>query len=233
MRFLPLPENRREQMQFLFFRNERSFTRLIHQNIAETIAFEETEDELVIVTEYVDGTGLSQLIEDRSLDEELIINIAIQMAHGLLVAHHKGMYHHDFKSSSIMMKQDGRVKILGFAKAWFIRLSDPDRFNAKPDTFEYFSPERLRGLNIDERSDLWSFGIILYEMATGYRPFRGDNIIEVLKAIMKRDHQPISSRITGISNRLTNIIDSCLEEDIVNRYQCAQDILEDLYHLQV
>jgi serine/threonine protein kinase len=232
LKFLPPRVADHEERRARFLIEARVTAALNHPNIATIYAIEETEEEFFIVMEYIEGTELSQIIEDGEFDERTTIDIATQLAQGLMAAHEKMIIHRDIKSSNIMIKQDGLVKILDFGLAKLVGQSDLTKTGTTMGTLAYMSPEQLRGEEIDNRSDLWSMGIVLYEMVAGYRPFLDDNFAALLNAILTKTPRPIAGINPDVSGQLVEIIDRCLVKEVASRYQGTQEILDDLIRLR-
>jgi serine/threonine protein kinase len=231
LKFLPprVADNNEKRARFVI--EARVTAALNHPNIATIYTIEETEDEVFIVMEFIEGTELSQIIAEGDMEETAIISIATQIAQGLMAAHDKMIIHRDIKSSNIMIKEDGLAKILDFGLAKLIGRTDLTKTGATLGTLGYMSPEQVRGEEIDKRSDLWSMGVVLYEMVAGHRPFMEDNYAAMLQAILLKDYVPLTTTNPNISRRLTEVVDKCLKKELTARYQNAQEILEGLSRL--
>ena len=147
---------------------------LNHPNIATIYAIEEQDDEMFIVMEYIDGQELKSLIDNNQLSIDNVLNYAAQIASGLQAAHEKDVTHRDIKSANIMITDKGQVKIMHFGLAKVRGGAQMTKVGTRLGTAAYMSPEQARGENTDHRSDIWSFGVVLYEMLTGQLPFPGD-----------------------------------------------------------
>ena len=147
---------------------------LNHPNIATIYAIEEQDDEMFIVMEYIDGQELKSLIDNNQLSIDNVLNYAAQIASGLQAAHEKDVTHRDIKSANIMITDKGQVKIMDFGLAKVRGGAQMTKVGTRLGTAAYMSPEQARGENTDHRSDIWSFGVVLYEMLTGQLPFPGD-----------------------------------------------------------
>ncbi|KAA3617748.1 MAG: tetratricopeptide repeat protein [Calditrichaeota bacterium] len=199
---------------------------LNHPNIATIHAIEESENEMFLVMEYIEGIELKQQIDRGKLGIERTVDIAIQIAEGLQAAHKKGIAHRDIKSSNIMLTVDGKVKIMDFGLAKF-RSSTPAKAGTTVGTAAYMSPEMSNGEEADHRTDIWSFGIVVYEMIAGQLPFQGDYELAVLYAIVNEPPKPLSDYIKGIPKVLETVIDKCLMKDVEERYQNIESILQE------
>ncbi len=206
---------------------------LNHPNIATVYAIEEGEDSkngrlTFIVMEYIEGKELKEVIHNNSpLRTDDIINYAVQIAMGLEAAHKKGIVHRDIKSSNIMITNDDVVKIMDFGLAKIGKGSQLTKMGTTIGTIEYMSPEQARGGDIDHRTDIWSFGVVLYEMVTTQMPFRGDYEQAVIYSLINEKPQEIPTGSTG----LNDIVYKALEKQPDKRYHSAGDILIDLHNL--
>ncbi|MBD3288227.1 protein kinase [candidate division KSB1 bacterium] len=225
IKFLPhhIAGNTEERLRF---ENEaKAAAALNHPNIATMHAIEHADDELFLVMEFVDGHELKELISEKQygLSEEEALNYAAQIAAGLQVAHDKGITHRDIKSGNIMVTKSGSIKLMDFGLAKFRNSAQLTQIGTTIGTAAYMSPEQAKGTDVDQRSDIWSFGIVLYEMLTGQLPFRGAYEQAIIYSILNEAPDPVS-----ISPRLSAIIEKCLQKDIADRYQSMTELLEDL-----
>ena len=147
---------------------------LNHPNIATIHAIEEVDNELFIVMEYIPGKELKEEVRSKKLEVGKVLEIALQIAEGLQAAHEKGIVHRDIKSSNIMINEKGQVKIMDFGLAKIRGGAEITKEQSTLGTVAYMSPEQTRGEETDHRSDIWSYGVVLYEMVTGQLPFKGD-----------------------------------------------------------
>ena len=217
---------------------------LNHPNILTIYEFSETDGLNLLATEFVQGKTLrSKLNEGVNLNETL--DIAQQIAFALTAAHSAGIAHRDIKPENVMLRDDGIVKVLdfGLAKLTQEKIEGIDnqvktRGQIKTTagtilgTIFYMSPEQAEGKTIDGRTDIWSLGVILYEMLTGKMPFAGATITEVLVSILTGEPQPVSELGRDIPNALENIVNKLLQKKKEARYQTARDLLLDLKNLQ-
>src|SRR5687768_4166969 len=213
---------------------------LNHPNILTIYEIGEYEEHNFIVTEYVDGATLLELIRERNLSLKRAIDIAIQVASALTAAHSVGIVHRDIKPPNIMVRADDLVKVLDFGIAKFTPQGEEQPGESALQTLPgsvvgtaaYMSPEQARGQSIDARTDVWSLGVVLYEMVTGTRPFAGDTPLDVMSAVIHIAPQPLSANGQKVPARLQDIVDKALEKDKASRYQTAQEMLTDLKDLQ-
>lgn len=230
-------DKRRER----FFREAKSASALNHPNILTVHEIGDHGDSHFIVTEYVRGETLkSKLISGRMEPDEAIA-VALQIASALAAAHAAGIVHRDIKPDNVMIRGDGIVKVLdfGIAKLDPTVSSDVDteadtRVEAATlpgmivGTPQYMSPEQARGLRVDSRSDIFSFGVVLYEMLTGEPPFRGATNMDVLGSVLKDEAEPLQDVVPDISTELSRIVEKSLRKDREMRYQHIKDLMIDL-----
>lgn len=228
LKFLPrhIAKNNVERQRFEI--EAQAAAGLSHPNIAHVHAIEEVDDELFIVLEYVDGFELKDIIEEGSLSANDKLEIALQIASGIYTAHKKGVIHRDIKSRNIMIDTSGTVKIMDFGLA---RLEGTDHITKTGTTIgttAYMSPEQLRGSEADVRSDIWSFGVVLYELFSGELPFRGLHEPAVMYSITEDVPHPLESDEDEVPEYIKLIIARCLEKNPDDRYQSLAEILDDL-----
>jgi TolB-like protein/tetratricopeptide (TPR) repeat protein len=221
------------------FRKEAlALSKLNHPNVATIHDFDCTGDTDYLVMEYVPGKTLRDRISEGALSEAEITGWASQLAEGLIAAHKLGIVHCDLKPENVRLTTDGRVKILDFGLARLIRASSEigntteSYFSVTGGTFPYMSPEQVLGGVVDERSDLFSLGVVLYEMATGKLPFQGDTPGAISEAILHRTPVPPSRINPGTSAGLETIVTKALEKDRQLRYQSASEVRTDLERLE-
>jgi serine/threonine protein kinase/tetratricopeptide (TPR) repeat protein len=221
-----------------FLREARSAAAVRHQNVATIYEVDETADGApFIVMEYCEGETLSQLIRRKAPESGEFLSIARQLAAGVAAAHEKGIIHRDIKSANIIVEHTGLVKILDFGLAKSIprALTDPglDRtFESSTGhffgTLHFISPEQARGQNADQRSDLFSIGVVLYHMATARLPFNAEAPLLVLEKIRDGEPEPFAPIDAGFPPAAAKIISKLLQKVPTDRYQNARDLLSDL-----
>ncbi len=228
IKFLPreirVSEEKRERLKI----EAKAAAALNHPNIATVYSCEEVDDEFFIVMEFVDGQELREKIKSWPLELKEAIQISGQIAEGLQMAHEKGIVHRDIKSSNIMMTQKGQVKIMDFGLAKVAGGAQVTKEGTTVGTTSYMSPEQTTGEDVDQRSDIWSFGVLFYELLTGQLPFKGDYEQAILYSIVNEDSKPVSSHLKNIPVSLDRIVSKCLEKDKTKRYQTVSELLVDI-----
>ena len=225
-----------------FAREARAVAALNHPNIVTIHSVEEADGVNFITMELVSGKMLGDVIPRGGLAIDALLNIAIPLADAIGAAHDKSIIHRDLKPGNVMLTQDGRVKVLDFGLA---KLADaPDAGSTDftthsitgadliVGTTSYMSPEQVAGKSLDGRSDVFSLGVVLYEMATGERPFKGDSSVSVLSSILKDTPRPVTEINPMLPTLFGRVIRTCLQKDPERRYQSAKDVRNDLQTLK-
>jgi predicted ATPase/serine/threonine protein kinase len=215
----------------------RAASALNHPNILTVYDIGQVEDEHFIATEYVDGVTLRQKMLHAQLSLREIVDIGVQIASALAAAEDIGLVHRDVKPDNIMLRRDGYVKLLDFGLAR--SNSGPPSELAKTDpyvvrgTVFYMSPEQLRGKPLDTRTDLWSTGVLLYELISGRLPFDGDSTSDVAASILRNEPALlVRPQNIGVPPRIAAIVDKAITKDRARRYQSARELLEDLQNVR-
>ena len=225
-----------------FEREAQAIAALNHPNIVTIHSIERSGDRLFLTMELVRGRPLAALIPARGLPLTRLLKIAVPLADAISAAHDKGVIHRDLKPSNVMVNDEEHIKVLDFGLA---RLTSPALGDAgltvltasatghvpPIGTAAYMSPEQANGRVVDARSDIFSLGIVLYELATGRRPFEGDTPLSVLSSIVKDDPTPLTSVNAELPAELARIVRRCLAKDPARRYQTAADVRNDLAEL--
>jgi serine/threonine protein kinase/Tfp pilus assembly protein PilF len=185
-----------------------------------------------IAMEYVRGENLKEKIASGPLPTEDALRITKQLAKGLQEAHEQGVIHRDIKSANIMIDEKGRVKIMDFGLARLKGRSDLTKAGSTLGTANYMSPEQTQGADVDHRTDIWSLGVVLYEIVTGQTPFKGEYEQAVIYSILNEEPEPLSSLRAGIPPELERIINKMLAKSPAERYQTASHLLEDVKALK-
>ena len=203
--------------------------KMSHRNIRRILGVGRWNDSLYMVTEFIDGLTLKDMVSDGALPIKQAVDYALQIAAGIEHAHRKNIIHRDIKPQNIIVANDGTVKIVDFGIARMT--SQTTRTMAGKDVIgsvHYLSPEQARGAQVDNRSDIYSFGILLYEMFTGKVPFEGTEAVSIAMRHVNQIPEPPQSVNPDITSGINDIIVKCIQKDPANRYQTASELREDL-----
>ena len=231
LKFLPERLVCDEEAKSRFVNEARAASALNHPSITTIYEIDEVEDQCFISMEYVEGKSIKEIIEEREFSQEDILKIATQIAEGLNTAHKKDIVHRDIKSDNIMLTGEGQVKIMDFGLAKLKGVSQLTKAGTTLGTMQYMSPEQVQGQEVDQRSDVFSLGVVLYEMITGELPFRGEYEAAVVYSIINETPEPLREYRTEVPEGLQRIVDKALEKQKDNRYQSTAELLEDLEKL--
>ena len=226
-----------------FEREAKTVAGLNHPHIVTLHSVEEDRGVRFLTMELVEGQGLDRLITPDGLPLSQVFDIGTAVADALAAAHEKGVVHRDLKPANVMVTRNGHVKVLDFGLAKLTQekpASDIDeteglsltRAGSVLGTVPYMSPEQLRGQPVDSRSDIFSPGVLLYELATGRRPFLADNSADLTSSILKESPPPLAALKPDLPRHLSRIVERCLEKERENRYQSALDIRNELRSLR-
>lgn len=226
-----------------FERESKALATLNHPNVVTIHSVEETEGQPFLVMEWIEGRSLEELIPPGGMELPRYLEIAIPMVEAVSQAHHAGIVHRDLKPANVMVRDDGVLKVVDFG----ISMLEPETLAEGQDsaarqrltqvgvvvgTLPYMSPEQLEGTWIDARSDIFSLGVLLYEMATGYRPFQGGSSASLLSSILRDDPPPLTRSRASLPASLEKIVARCLQKRPQERYQTTADLKRDLLELR-
>jgi serine/threonine protein kinase/Tol biopolymer transport system component len=226
LKFLPAQVSADADAKARFLQEARAASALNHPNICTIHDIQDHDGRLFIVMEYIDGQTLRERQAPFSLKQ--VIEIGIQVADGLAAAHEKGIIHRDIKTENIMMRKDGIVQIMDFGLAKLRGASRLTKEGSTIGTMGYMSPEQVQGLDADHRTDLFSLGVVLYELLTGQLPFKGVHETAIMYEIVHVDPQPLSAIKPDFDPELDRIILECLQKDPDERCQSAKEVSRDL-----
>ena len=245
LKFLPTLFTQDKRHMSRFEQEARSVAALSHPNVCVIYEVVETaEGDTCLVMEHVDGVTVRDRLAEGPMKAGEALDIAIQVASALSAAHAAGIVHRDIKPENIMLRNDGYVKILDFGLA---KLTEPRASSIDHEavtkmmvtspgmvlgTVSYMSPEQARGLPVDERTDVWSLGVVLYEMVSGRRPFEGATPTDVIISIAEREPPPLANSQLDVPVPLERIVKQSLAKNCEQRYQTAENLLTDLKSLQ-
>jgi serine/threonine protein kinase/Tfp pilus assembly protein PilF len=226
-----------------FQREAQAASALNHPNILTVHEFGEEKGVHFLVSEFVQGRTLRELMDQGSIPLSEAIDITVQIASALHAAHDAGIIHRDIKPDNVMIRDDGYIKVLDFGLAKIADNSAADSKTSDPDdatqiqlrtqawtimgTAAYMSPEQARGHEVDKRTDIFSLGIVLYELLTRHQPFTGETINHTLVAIIEKDPAPVS-QLADLPDEIERIVDLALAKNAGERYQTAKDLIGDL-----
>ena len=230
LKFLPDRVNRSEGDKARFLQEAQAAASLNHANICTIHGVEEVEGKMFIAMEYVDGGTLREKLPFAKTDDAL--NAAIQIGEALQEAHSKGIVHRDIKADNIMLTSKGQTKVMDFGLAKLKGAMKLTRTSSTVGTLGYMAPEQIQGGEADHRSDIFSFGVLLFEMLTGKLPFRGEHEAAMVYSIVNEEPQNIATLVPDLSSIVASLIQRCLEKDPNDRYQHFDDIVADLRRSQ-
>jgi len=232
LKLLHCQYNAERGTEFDFKHEAQATASLNHPNIVTIYEIFEYSGYPVIAMEYVEGRLLSEIIKAEVISQIRCLDISIELCSGLSAAHEKGMIHRDIKPENVMIASNGAVKITDFGLALYRDKMMTATSDAISGTYFYMSPEQARGEGIDPRSDLFSVGVVLYEMTTGQLPFKGEIAAAITYSIINENPEPVKNSRADVSDELQRIINKALEKDVLTRYQKVDDILDDLKWLK-
>ena len=214
-----------------FLREARTSASLDHPNICGVYEIGETDGQPFFSMAFIEGQTVRDKIRERPLPLEEALDIAIQTGEGLAVAHKKGIIHRDVKSANLMVTPD-QVKVMDFGLAKAVGGSNVTKTGTTLGTVAYMSPEQAQRKPLDARSDIWSLGVVVYEMVTGRLPFEGEDEQPVMLSIITEEHEPVTALRVGVPPELDRILAKAMAKNPRERYQHIEDMLVDLRALR-
>ncbi len=228
LKFLPSELTHVSEVKERFVREAQAAAALDHPNICTVYEFDEAEEKTFISMAFIEGQSLKKKIESGELDLDEALRIATQVAEGLQEAHKKGVVHRDIKSANIMVTEKGQSKIMDFGLARMTGGTLVTKEGTTMGTVAFMSPEQARGEEVDHRTDIWSFGVVLYEMFSGQLPFKGEHDQAVVYSILNKKPKPITELKASIPMSIEQVVSKALEKNPDERYQQMEDLLDDL-----
>lgn len=228
LKFLPshLTQSNKDKQRFI--REAKAAAALNHPNICTIHSVEEYEGQHFISMEYIDGQTLREKLESEDITPETALEYSIRIAGALAEAHEKGIVHRDIKPGNIMVDSKGRIKVMDFGLAKLVDSKPITQTGTTLGTMTYMAPEQIQGRSIDHRADLFSFGVLLFEMLTGQRPFGGQYDAAISYAIVHEDPPLLSDLLPTISQKLSILITRLLEKDPAKRYSSTENLAGEL-----
>ena len=229
LKFLPSQMTASKDDKARFIQEAKAASAMNHPNVCTIYSIDEYEKQLFIAMEYVEGKTLKD--KKDSLSEKQILEIGIQVAEGLAAAHEKGIVHRDIKPENVMVRKDGIAQIMDFGLAKLYKESNVSRLTkagTTVGTMGYMSPEQVQGLDVDHRTDIFSLGVVLYELLAGETPFKGMHETAIMYEIVNVEAPPLSTVKENIDPELDEIILECLEKDKDERCQSAKELAKNL-----
>ncbi len=232
LKFLPQGLVEDPEARERFVREARAAAALAHPHICTVYEINDAEREPFIAMEFIGGPSLRQRMAERRLTPDEAVEMAVHLAEGLEEAHKKGIVHRDIKPGNIMLTEKGQAKITDFGLAKVLGGSLITKQATTMGTVGYMSPEQAQGREVDHRTDLWSLGVVLYEMLTGELPFRGERETSVLYSIVHEEPASLKENRPPVPVALEQIISRALRKGVESRYQSAGAMLGELRHYQ-
>lgn len=228
LKFLPphVASNPEEKARFIH--EAQAASALNHPNISTIYGIEDSPEGLFIAMEYIEGKTLERMAEKEPPSIKKTLDIAIQGCEGLAAAHKKDIIHRDIKSENIMITKEGLVKIMDFGIAKLKGATKLTSSDSTLGTVAYMSPEQAAGEEVDQRSDIFSFGVVLYQLLTGQLPFKGEHQAAIIYSILNETPEPLTRYKANVPEGLQRIVEKALEKDKDERYQHIDDMMADL-----
>ncbi len=232
LKFLAPELTREKEAKERFVLEAQTASALNHPNICTVHEIDESEGQMFIAMAFVEGQSLRERVVQGPLKLDEALDVAVQIASGLYEAHEKGIIHRDIKSSNIMITSKGQAVIMDFGIAKLTGDTKITRTGATIGTMAYMSPEQARGEKVDHKTDIWSLGVVLFEMVIGKLPFNGAHEQAVMYSILNENPEPVTSLRTGVPIELERIVLKALQKDPNIRYQHTDEMLVDLNYLK-
>lgn len=231
LKFQPFYFNEDKELKARFVREAQAAARLDHPNIVTVYEVNEYLGRPFFAMSMVEGVTLREYCNNVKPSIERITELVHQIGMGLEAAHTKGIIHRDIKPANIIVDNSGRVRIVDFGLASLLGSDEITRAGSTLGTFSYMSPEQVRGENIGVESDLFSLGVVFYEMLAGVNPFKGDNQAAILNNILNKEQESVKKYNNDIPDSIVKVIDKLLAKDINHRYHDATDLVSDLSNI--
>ena len=228
LKFLPAELTEDPEARERFVREAKAAAALSHNHICTIHEIGEDENQYFIAMEYIGGQSLKEKILEGPFDQTEALDIVIQVAEGLKEAHEKGIIHRDIKPGNIMVTDKSTAKVMDFGLAKVFGASLITKEAKTMGTVAYMSPEQAQGQSVDHRTDIWSLGVILYEMLTGQLPFKGEFDQSMIHSILHHEPEPLTKAIPTTPKTLENVVFTALAKNSADRYQSMAEFLEDL-----
>jgi serine/threonine protein kinase len=233
LKFLPAQYSSDESFKARFKREAQAAAALNHPNIITIHEVSEYKGRPYIAMEYVEGESLKDLTARKELSVHEIMDITLQISNGLAVAHQSGIVHRDVKPQNILIGKDSRVRICDFGLAKTRRDIMLTQAGSTLGTVAYMSPEQAQGKEVDHRSDIFSLGVVLYEMITGQLPFKGEHEAAVIHSIVNDTAEPLTRYKSEVPEGLQKTVSKAMEKDLQTRYQHVDELAADLRKLKM
>jgi len=225
LKFLPPRASDSPETKARFLQEAKAAAALNHSNICTIYGVDESDGTMFIAMEYVEGGTLRDHLPFTKFDDAL--HVAIQIGEALQEAHSKGIVHRDIKADNIMLTSRGQAKVMDFGLAKLKGSLKLTRTSSTVGTLGYMAPEQIQGGEVDSRSDIFSFGVLLFEMLTGKLPFRGEHEAAMMYSILNEEPESIQTHLPHASVDLVHIINRALEKDPEDRYQSVADMVSE------
>ncbi|PWB74349.1 hypothetical protein C3F09_04085 [candidate division GN15 bacterium] len=231
LKFLPLQLCHDPECRARFTREAQAAAKLDHPNIVSVFEVGEYQGRPFFSMQHVEGLSLKEVLAGKAMPLDRVIEIGIQVCDGLQAAHERGITHRDIKPSNILIDSHGRARIVDFGLASILGTEQLTKTGSTLGTIGYMSPEQVRGDHVDQRTDIFSFGVVLYEMITGHPPFKADSEAATLHAITNTKPELLARFRREVPPELQTVIDKALEKNVSTRYQHTDDLAADLRRL--